>query len=89
MGAVLVALAAAFVGLGIFFPIRAIGIFAVVFGLVIAWLALSLILDIFAPDPILTIGPEGICFLPFSPATVPWSARLIRKRSRIFRRVSG
>jgi hypothetical protein len=74
MGAAVVSLAAAFIGLGIIFPVRAIGIFAIVFGLVIAWLALSLILDIFAPNPILRIGPEGIYFLPFSTATVPWSA---------------
>lgn len=74
MGAVMTALAAAFIGVGAIFPVRPVGIFAVLFGLLIAWLALSLILDIFAPDPILTIGPEGIYFLPFSPATVPWIA---------------
>lgn len=73
MGAVMLSLSIAFIGIGLIFPVRAVGIFAALFGLVIAWLALSLVLDIFAPDPILTISAEGICFLPFSPATVPWS----------------
>lgn len=72
MGAVMVALAAGFIGMGAIFPVRAVGIFAILFGLFVGSLALSLVLDIFAPDPILRIDEEGITFLPFSRATVPW-----------------
>lgn len=72
MGAAMAALAAAFIGLGLIFPVRAIGVFAVLFGLAVAFLALSLLLDIFTPDPILSIGPDGVRFVPFSAATVPW-----------------
>lgn len=73
MGAVMVLLAAAFLGLGLIFPVLAVRIFSTLVGLGVGYLALSLILDIFTPDPILAIGPEGIRFLPFSPAFVPWS----------------
>jgi hypothetical protein len=73
MGAVMVSLSFAFIAIGALFPVRAVGVFAVLFGLVIAWFALLLLLDIFTPNPILTISAQGVCFLPFSPAVVPWS----------------
>ncbi|HVY86270.1 MAG TPA: hypothetical protein VG943_14140 [Caulobacterales bacterium] len=73
VGAAMLLLAAAFVVIGWIFPIRPIGVLAILFGLGVGSLALLLILDIFTPGPILTIGPEGVCFLPFSPATVPWA----------------
>lgn len=73
IGAAMLALAAAFVGTGLIFPIQIVGALAGLFGLLIASLAASLLLDIFAPNPILRISAEGIYFLPFSPATVPWT----------------
>jgi hypothetical protein len=73
MGAAMLALAASFTGLGLVFPVRLVGIFALLVGMLITAMALSLVLDIFTRGPILIIGPDGIRFLPFSPATVPWS----------------
>jgi hypothetical protein len=68
----MLALATAFIAIGAMFPIRAVGIFAIAFGLVVAGLAVLLALDAVTPDPILAISAEGIRFLPFSPTTVPW-----------------
>ena len=64
--------AGGFVAIGAVFPIRAVGIFAIAFGLAVAALAALLALDAFTPDPILTISADGIRFVPFSPTTVAW-----------------
>lgn len=73
MGAAMLLLASAFVGVGAIFPVLVVSIFAILFGLLVAVLALSLLLDVFAPNPILTVSAQGLYFLPFSPMTVPWS----------------
>lgn len=72
MGALLLLLTAGFVGLGLSAPIHWLGYAFAAFGLCVGYLALSLLLDVFAPNPILRIDAEGVYFLPFSPAVVPW-----------------
>ncbi|MES1201899.1 MAG: hypothetical protein ABUS57_10680 [Pseudomonadota bacterium] len=72
MGAVMLLLTSGFIGFGLAAPIHWLGYPFALFGVFVGYLAVSLTLEIFAPNPILRIDAEGVYFLPFSPATVPW-----------------
>ena len=72
MGGAMLSLAAAFVVFGLMAPVHFVGYPFALFGLFVGYLALSLVGDIFTPDPILRIDAEGITFGPFSRTTVPW-----------------
>ncbi len=49
-------------------------LFIILAGSMLAGVIPGMVSDTLSPGPILTISTEGICYLPFSRETVPWSA---------------